>query len=171
MELTLNLGCGKQPYKSDERREIVNLDRLTREQLKVPNDVLFQQHDLRNPLPFCDSHFDHVAADMLFEHLGDEFIPLMKEIWRVLKPTGRLTFVVPLFPSSAALNHPDHKRLFIRDTFAFFQVPADGRDVHGYMDGCFFHVCLNAQNGDTIEGTLYPNKRPGGRFPHQEILE
>jgi SAM-dependent methyltransferase len=55
--------------------------------------------------PFEDESFDVVVANQVFEHLKNVFLP-MSEIWRVLKPQGRLIFSVPNLSSA-------HNRLLV----------------------------------------------------------
>jgi ubiquinone/menaquinone biosynthesis C-methylase UbiE len=45
-------------------------------------------------LPFSDSTFDLVTANMVLEHLSDPLV-VFKEIARVLRPGGRFVFVTP----------------------------------------------------------------------------
>lgn len=46
-------------------------------------------------LPFPDSHFDLVIANMVFEYVHDP-VPALKEIARVLKPKGRFLALFPV---------------------------------------------------------------------------
>lgn len=64
-------------------------------------------------LPFEDSSIKSIISHHAFEHIGIGFIPLVDEIWRVLEPDGILRAITPLFPSSAAVEDPDHKRYFM----------------------------------------------------------
>jgi len=52
------------------------------------------QHDLRKPLPFPDNSQDYVAASHFIEHLADP-IPVLEEIYRILKPEGKLLVTMP----------------------------------------------------------------------------
>lgn len=53
----------------------------------IPN--MFPVVALGESLPFPDNFFDGVFNIFVIEHLKDP-IPMLKEIWRVLKPTGKL---------------------------------------------------------------------------------
>lgn len=66
-------------------------------------------------LPFPDSSIESVISHHFFEHVGAGFIPLVDEIYRVLKPDGILRAITPLFPSWSAVSDPDHKRYFMAD--------------------------------------------------------
>ena len=103
----LNLGCGR-----DTRPGWVNLDRAA-----LPGvDVV---HDLeRLPLPFADASFDEILAKDVLEHV--DYIPLLSELWRVLRPGGRLDIQVPHFTSVDNYVDPTHRNRFSVRTFEFF---------------------------------------------------
>lgn len=71
-------------------------------------------------LPFEDSSIESIISHHCLEHVGDGFIPLMDEVYRVLKPGGTFRAIVPLFPSHSAVADPDHKRYFMEGTFVSF---------------------------------------------------
>jgi len=62
----------------------------------VVNDsrVHFRQHDVINPLPFPDAHFDYVFSIEGIEHFENPWT-FAKELCRVLKPGGRLFLSTP----------------------------------------------------------------------------
>lgn len=64
-------------------------------------------------LPFLDSSIESIISHHALEHIGDGFIPLIDDIYRVLKPGAIFRAIVPLFPSTAAVQDPDHKRFFM----------------------------------------------------------
>lgn len=172
----VNLGCGKLPFADSATETWYNIDRIPASQLGI--DVVkfkiicrdFRDADCLSF--FKDDSVDIVNADNIFEHLGDEFIPLMNEIWRILKPTGFLHFAVPRFPHDTALMHPEHKRFFVQNSFAFWQVPDKGIDPQGYLNGKFWHVILKSEKetGEMIFGDMFVNK-PHGRFDFVEVKE
>jgi len=51
-------------------------------------------HGFGEDLPYPDDYFDYVASYDVFEHVQD-LEEVMNEIWRVLKPGGRLLTVFP----------------------------------------------------------------------------
>jgi len=61
--------------------------------LKDPR-VSFRQHDVTNPLPFPDNHFDHVFSIEGLEHFENPWT-FVRELCRVLKPGGRLVITTP----------------------------------------------------------------------------
>jgi len=124
----------------------------------------------KEKLPFKDNSVDKIHADHLFEHFyPEEMVFCIEECWRVLKPMGEILISVPRGDTPAFYAHPDHKIHFVPDTFAFFQVPADGKDILGYLKG-FWHVTINisVDNNQTFSATMYPNK-PNGRYPYKKV--
>jgi SAM-dependent methyltransferase len=76
-------------------------------------------------LPFGTSAIKSIVSHHFFEHVGDGFIPLIDEVYRVLEPGGVLRAITPLFPSTAAVADPDHRRYFMASTWdAFCGTPA-----------------------------------------------
>jgi SAM-dependent methyltransferase len=130
-------------------------------------DVKMITHDPQyKPLPFADDYFDMVIANQVLEHI-DNLFPLVDEVWRILKPKGIFDVHVPLFPTDSAIMHPDHKRWFIPNTFSFWQVPAGGKDVHGYLK-CFWHMHKIEPDEANIEVEMTPNK-PGGLYKYVDV--
>jgi SAM-dependent methyltransferase len=102
---TLDVGCGIGDMLAF-RNDTVGVD-------INPNTVSFCKthgHDahlmLSDKLPFFDSEFDSALLDNVLEHLDDP-APLLREIYRVLKPKGRLIVGVPGLKGFA--SDPDHK--------------------------------------------------------------
>ncbi|MBW3023320.1 class I SAM-dependent methyltransferase [Candidatus Woesearchaeota archaeon] len=104
----LNLGCGR-----DVKPGYINLDfRKTK-----GVDVV---HDLEKiPYPFPDNSFTEVLAYNVVEHV-ENFIALVKEIYRILKPGGSLKIITPHFSSYGVWSDPTHRRGFAYDTFSYF---------------------------------------------------
>jgi len=121
----------------------------------------------KDPYPYEDNTFDEVKAIHLLEHLyPEELFHCVEEVWRVCKPKGFFYIEVPKAMTPAYFAHPDHKIQFVQDSFAFFQVPHQGLDVHGYLNG-FWHV--KAEDlPQSIHVKMYPNK-PSGTFEYQEV--
>lgn len=103
----LNLGCG-----SDIKEGWINLDSVN-----IPGvDVV---HDIEKlPLPFKNEEFGEILCQDILEHI--EYIPVLKDIHRILKKGGRLTIRVPHFTSKNNFIDPTHKKLFSISTFDFF---------------------------------------------------
>lgn len=107
-KIMLNLGAG-----SDIKDGFINHDIA-----ELPGvDVV---HDLNEtPWPWEDASIDEVVAIDLIEHL-DEFILIMEEFYRILKPGGVLKLKVPYWNSAYTFMDPTHKRGFHEVTFHFF---------------------------------------------------
>jgi SAM-dependent methyltransferase len=94
----LNLGCGE-----FAKEGYINVDYYS----AVEPDV---RHNLNVfPYPFDDNQFDLIEADHLLEHLDSPF-NVMKELYRIAKPGGRIVIRVPHF--SRGFTHAGHKRGF-----------------------------------------------------------
>lgn len=80
---------------------------------------LMQTHAMtrRYGLPFEDGSIESIVSHHALEHIGEGFLPLMDDVYRVLKPGGIFRVIVPLFPSYAAVQDPDHCRYFMEGTF------------------------------------------------------
>jgi ubiquinone/menaquinone biosynthesis C-methylase UbiE len=105
----LNLGSG-----TDIRAGWVNLDRSALPGVDVVHDI---EH---LPLPFSDESFDYVLCQDVLEHI--DYVPLLRDIWRIMRTGASLHIRVPHFTSSNAYGDPTHKRFFNSDTFGFFVV-------------------------------------------------
>jgi ubiquinone/menaquinone biosynthesis C-methylase UbiE len=58
---------------------------------KLARQVSFQQCDVSRPLPFADETFNAVFSNDVFCHIPGR-PALLRELWRVLQPGGRLLF-------------------------------------------------------------------------------
>lgn len=103
----LNLGCG-----TDIREGYINLDISN-----LPGvDVVHNIESL--PLPFGDDTFDEIICQDVLEHV--EYIPVLEEIYRIMKTNGALKIRVPHFSSKNNYIDPTHKKMFSWETFLFF---------------------------------------------------
>lgn len=81
-------------------------------------------------LPFPDNSIESIISHHCLEHIGDGFVRLMDECHRILKPGRVFRIIVPLFPSKTAVEDPDHKRYFMKESFETFCGAADGSHWH-----------------------------------------
>jgi len=89
------------------------------------------------PLPFGDEEFDYILCQDILEHL--EYIPVLKDIYRILEPGGILEIRVPHFTSRLNFIDPTHKKNFSIQTFQFFVKNSYGpRDY--YFDFHFSNI-------------------------------
>lgn len=105
--MKLNLGCG-----NDIRKGWINLDVSD----TTGVDVI---HDLNKlPLPFENEKFDVVLCKDVLEHVN--FLPLINDIYRILKLKGYLIIRVPHFTSKSNYADPTHINQFSTNTFYYF---------------------------------------------------
>ena len=87
----LDLGCGNKPYESlynPLTTSQLGCDVIQSDKNRV--DVICPATDLQFP----DIHFDSILCTQVLEHVF-EHDKMMKEIYRVLKPGGRIILTVP----------------------------------------------------------------------------
>ena len=107
--MNLNLGCGNKKIDG-----FVNVDNDP----SVDPDVLV---DLNSGiLPFDSNSVDMIVAAHVLEHIGDGFIDLMKEIYRVCKHHSEIKIIVPHSRSDSFIIDPTHVRHFLPQTFQLF---------------------------------------------------
>lgn len=108
----LNLGSGLRKYDG-----FLNVDRSP---LNNPDQVV----DLEQlPWPWKDDEFDHIVAKDILEHLGDtgeDFIKILKEMYRVSTNGAIWEVIVPHWRCDTALDDLTHKRLITFNMFNMF---------------------------------------------------
>lgn len=131
----LILGCG---YRSE--KDAINLDMV-----QLPGvDV---QHNLEiAPYPFEDNTFSIVNAIDVLEHL-DNIVLAMNEIWRIMKPGGRLFIRGPSASApEQGWRDPTHRRLFAEGTFDNWDPDTkDGRQYGFYFAPAKFKVLSQSE--------------------------
>jgi len=108
----LNIGCGLR-----KKKEFWNIDVL--EDVN-PDQIV----DITMGLPYNNNSFEEVVANYVLEQIrdSDDFIYVMNEIHRVLKPNGVFRFKVPNAEFSEAFRDPMDCRYFTPETFDHFNV-------------------------------------------------
>lgn len=107
-EKVLHIGPGKKALHGAVTIDIIDL-------LEV-NIV----HDLDSlPWPFKDNEFDLIFGHSVFEHL-DRQIAIMEEMWRILKPGGRIVITVPHFRCTDAFTDATHKHFFTTQSMDYY---------------------------------------------------
>jgi hypothetical protein len=101
MEIKLNLGCGLKKYEG-----FINIDNDP----FVNPDICLNLDDVNIKLPFDSNSVIEIKADHVLEHIGEGFIPLMKELYRCLKHDSILNVVSPHHFHDTFYGDPTHKR-------------------------------------------------------------
>jgi Glycosyl transferase family 2/Methyltransferase domain len=104
--LKLNLGCSDRHLPG-----YVNVD------VVMPADFLV---DLSRRWPWEDSSVDEIVAEDIIEHLQYK-ITTMNELWRVLKPGGRVRIAVPTTDGPGAFQDPTHVSFWNRRSFLYYE--------------------------------------------------
>lgn len=111
----VNLGCGRRPLDG-----FINVDRNDGAGVDIVADA-------EKDLLFADNSVDLVHCDHFLEHPVD-FESVMREIWRILKPGGRLEASVPY-----GFNcNPYHRRYFDEKAVRTIVNPSGCAD--GFLD-------------------------------------
>lgn len=132
IDFHVDLGCGNRPkgrigvdrYAAPGVAIVADLDNewggLVRsvaerpgEDAPAPSAALSSGSLIQRGLPFSDSSIKSIISHHFFEHVGIGFMALIDEVYRVLEPGGILRAITPLFPSTAAVEDPDHCRYFM----------------------------------------------------------
>ncbi len=107
-ERALHIGPGKKGLPGAVTIDVLNLPGV---------DTV---HDLDVlPWPFQDNEFDFIFAHNVFEHL-DKQVLVMEEMWRILKPQGRIVITVPYFRSPDAFTDSTHKHFFTSQSLDYY---------------------------------------------------
>lgn len=119
----LNLGCG-----TDYINGWVNVDNGN-----VKCDV---KHDIETfPLPFETSSIDEIKMQHILEHISKEnFIPLLREIYRICCNGAIINIISPYAGSDNYWTDPTHKLPLTVRTFDFFD-DAKVLNVNGKIYG------------------------------------
>lgn len=95
----LNLGAG-----NDILEGAINHDRIAhRPEIDLVWDLNFL------PWPWDDALFDLVNARAVLEHLDIDLITSVNEIWRIMKPGGRLVLKLPYWAHNNSYMDPTHR--------------------------------------------------------------
>jgi predicted SAM-dependent methyltransferase len=152
----VNLGCGANIKESNSSTKWINLDMFNNEGVDVVQN-------LEDGLPcFEDDSVDLIFASHVLEHIK-EWINLMKECCRVLKPKGILYLRVPEARCRAAIADPTHCNLFVNETWFHFDSTAKiGFDTLGVKEDLGFRIKWNETIGHYRN--VIDDGVPGGYF-------
>jgi SAM-dependent methyltransferase len=123
MTISLDLGCGAAIRNPFGAFEVIGLD------LNSGIDLAIDK------LPYDDKSIDFVTCYDILEHIpriiyltNDSgrakprfaFTELMNEIYRVLKPGGKMLSHTPAFPYGPAFRDPTHVNIITEETFPMY---------------------------------------------------
>jgi hypothetical protein len=119
--MILHLGCGRvgRNLRAFDSYEVITLDR---DAALKPDIVCNLGVD---PIALPDNSIDTAVAIHVLEHIGRqgdtaEWFQFWEELYRVMKPEGRVEFASPLFDSVWAWADPSHTRVLAPESFIFF---------------------------------------------------
>lgn len=125
-DFDLDLGCGT------AKKGRIGVDKYD-----LPSvDVVVDLNESGLGSLFPEGSIDSIIASHILEHIGEGFVSLIDDCWRILSPGGLLRIIVPLFPTRAAVIDPDHKRFFVPGSFDYFTSSPPGNQ-QPYIDGTF----------------------------------
>lgn len=130
--MKLNIGCGTHILQG-----WVNLDISPLPGVDVVHNIEVL------PLPFSDGQFDEILCQDVLEHI--DYIPVLRDLHRVLRAGGTLTIRVPHFTSKHNFIDPTHKKMFSINTFDFFVRDTFQQAGRGYYFDFSFSRCAKAQ--------------------------
>lgn len=115
--------------------------------------------DLEDGMPFLSESIDIICSNQVLEHISrGNFIYLMNEFWRVLKPGGRMEHCVPDYRSEYAWGDPTHKNIFTPKSFQYFSQRPDGSPfVDSFSDygiECRFLTLIRVKPGVSITAEM-----------------
>jgi len=116
----LHLGCGNKILDN-----FINVDYYNNKY----SDKLF---NLNEKLPYDSNSIDLIYSDNVFEHINN-FLQLIQECNRILKPGGTLIIRVPYFKSKHAFVDPTHINFFTIQSMDYYI-----KDTYFYKNYKFF---------------------------------
>ncbi len=155
----LNLGCGFRP-----KPQYLNCDMNPKaEKICEVEGCTFTYLDARQPIRYANNSFEEVCCENLFDSLtSEEFENLMREIWRILRPGGKLVFHqgdVAKNPDMC-FGWPGFVTGFTRNTFRFFTIGEaaheNWKDYSDYPGFCDVQIEHN-DNGVMIGSMTKPS--------------
>lgn len=91
-------------------------------------------HDLNFGIPLPSESVDFIWSNQVLEHIKREnFISLMNDLFRVLKPGAKMEHFVPHYLAPAAFGDPTHMNWFSETSFRYFCI--DERTGEPFVEG------------------------------------
>ena len=132
----LNIGCGNDYRESTEDIEWVNLDKGDCKK-DISQDIELP------PYRFSDNYFDSIHAIQVLEHIEKHnFIPVIRELYRISKDGCIWDIQVPHAFSDNFITDPTHKMPYSVRTFDYFINGTPLREnglIYGWGDISLIH--------------------------------
>lgn len=140
--IKLNLGCGHK-----KKEGYINID--NRKEVEPDMVVDFE----KGKLPFDMSTVDEIYISHLLEHIHN-FIPFMEEMYRVLKPHGKVAIKAPYGLSEGGIGDPTHAggTPLAPRTFNYFDRSNQLWSLYNFKTD--FKVIKAERTGDDIFGII-----------------
>jgi len=126
----LNVGCGGQKLPG-----FVNLDKIDYPHVDIQFDLekcaSWNQMRYRDGSAVLDSTFDRMVLSHVIEHIVN-LLPMMEELWRVMKPGGKMAVLCPYGSSDNADEDPTHVRRIFKESSIYFSQAVYGQNDYGY---------------------------------------
>lgn len=148
--IALDLGCGENKATVDtllgygliteDQKPLVKIIGVDNQKLPTVD----KDHDLTQfPYPFKKESVDIVHTSHFLEHLdGPQRIDFFNEMYRILKPGGKMMHCHPYYKSARAIQDPTHKFPPICEE-SYFYWSKEWREVNKlghYLGTCDFHL-------------------------------
>src|ERR1700759_5398338 len=140
---------------------IRNANTLARER-HLADRVRFEQCDISKPLPFPDATFDAAFANDVLCHIPER-LALLREIFRVLKPSARLLFSDALVIGGAV----SHREIAPRSSIGYYIFTPPGHNER-LIEDAGFHLLSAADT--TQNAAAIAQRWRDAREEHHEAL-
>jgi SAM-dependent methyltransferase len=131
-EVHVDLGAGSFPRNPFNASELIAFDVLDPKDISIntksnTSNLKYMQVSRFKAFPLGDNSVTSVSGFDFLEHLSrepqpyaNEFISIMNEAFRILKPGGIALFVTPAFPLKTAFQDPTHINILTENTYEYF---------------------------------------------------
>jgi SAM-dependent methyltransferase len=97
------------------------------------------------PWPIESSSAEDIVCNHYIEHVTD-LMQFMNEVYRILKPGGKVKFVAPYYTSMRCWQDPTHKRAISEATFLYYNKEwRTNNKLDHYPIDCDFDYCVSPE--------------------------
>lgn len=163
--MKLNLGSGYKKYP-----DFLNVDSDT----NCNPDFLVNLDDKNLRLPFEDNSVSHIIAHHIFEHIGDGYLKLLQELYRVCKSGALIDIRVPHPFHEVFINDPTHKRPITVEGFRLFSKKSNLYEIErggtASTLGLMLDVDFEIVSFEYIHDPFYDQAKQTLKYPELERL-